>query len=341
MKILTEIIKTFSMALLVCAPSVMVGGETRRLPENDLTRLAVITDDGNKSQIVAALLETRLSTMREVVVLDKRQVRESLAEQEWMSASDSVDDNMAVRAGTFLHCDIVVEIRGLNVMEEAAELPFAWMLTAFDTATGIRLLDKILPDGETLEHTATLAAEAIIKALRAHTDGPVPERRTLTLGTIRTVSLLPEHARIGAMLQPLLERSLMRTGKFALLERQRLDFVNREAVLSEDRREQLLASIVVVDMDLMQTAVPDELRCRTVLTTWNGHEIAVIEDTGAAMPIADLSDRLAAAIAAAVQLETDPATTTSSQQRRLESARFLSESLRRGPLIMGNGFLLR
>ncbi len=326
----TQIITVFFLALplLSCTPFSIFGAEPLELPDGMIPRLAVLTDQSEESQAVAALLETRLSAREDLIVLDRRQVRDMLAEQEWMLTADSMDDAVAVRVGTFLHCDLVAELQRVNVAEEADELPTAWVLTTFDTATGIRLLDKILPDEETFEHTATLAGDALIKALRAQTEGPVPERGTLTLGTIRTVSLLPEHSRIGAMLQPLLERSLMRTGKFTLLERQRLNFVNREAVLSEDRREQLLASIVVVDIDLMQTAVPDKLHCRTVLTTWNGHEIAVIEDTGKAMPIADLSDRLTAAIVAAVRLEVEPTALTSRQQRHLESARFLSESLR-------------
>lgn len=182
-----------------------------------IPRLALIAGGDKRAETIAELVEARLSRERDLELIDRRQVRDMLAEQEWMLTADSVDDAMAVRVGTFLHCDLVVELQRVDVGEKAGELPAGWTLKAFATTTGIRLLDTTLPDGDTIEHTATLAAEAILKAVRSYTDGPALGRRTLTLGTIRNVSLLPEHARIGAMLKPLLERNLMRTGKFSLL----------------------------------------------------------------------------------------------------------------------------
>ena len=104
-----------ALPLLLCAPFSLRGAEPLEFADGAPPRLAVLTDPADESQAVAALLETRLSARRDMKVLDRRQVRDMLAEQEWMLTADSVDDAMAVRVGTFLHCDLVAELQRVDV----------------------------------------------------------------------------------------------------------------------------------------------------------------------------------------------------------------------------------
>jgi hypothetical protein len=92
------------------------------------------------------------------------------------------------------------------------------------------------------------------------------------------VGLTPQQKDIPAVVTELLERDLLSSPNVALLERSRLEYVNREAALSEDRRASLMASAVLVDVDVSR--VDPRLRLRASLSDVTGREIGAVEETG-------------------------------------------------------------
>ncbi len=287
--------------------------------------LALIATGDERAETIAALIEASLSRDRDLALLDRRQVRDMLAEQEWLSQASLTTDG-ALQAGVLLGCDVFAELRVHALSQSKQGFSAVASLIAFDAVTGSRLVDRTFSGVESPDRLAEMATVALSEAVRAWREIGDGIGRTISIGTVRNVNLPSRHSHLPTAMHALLERSLVNVGDgIAILERQRLDHINREASLSEDRRNRLWASMVLIDIDMLQGTTLDEVRIRAVLKASDGNDMATIDQTGPATSIHDRVQHLTVGILAAIDIDNTAEFISSSVQRRLESTRYLAD----------------
>ncbi len=250
-------------------------------------RLALCPSGDEQAKGIVALMETMLSKDGGVVLLDRANVGKVLAEHKLaLEGLLSVDD--ALKAGQLLQCDIFAELHG----DKATSNTLAVIsIVAFDAATGVRLCDQALARAGSLEAFATSATEVLAKAIgkRQRKKGD-PACLTLSLLSVRSVDLPSRLNGLGDCLRMLVARQLVRSPDVALLERSRLEHVNKESGLTGDRRGSLLASTILLDLDA--SARGDTIKVRASMSDAPGKEIGSVSVEGKVDELGPLSEHV-------------------------------------------------
>lgn len=223
-----------------------------------------------------------------VRLLDRENVQHVLAEESLIRMEFGADD--AVRLGQRFHCDVIAI---LFAGAYSTNLPIACSVAAFDTRTGARICDEPVLFGDDLADTAPNIWLALGNGLDKCRIGT---SRTLSLVSVRVVEW-PAMEPFTDAFRSLLEQQLLRGTEFHVLERSRLDVINRETVISEDTRAGLLPSAVLVSVDIMK-AVESGASITVTLTTGAGENLGTIISTNSTFHVGqwavDAADRIAA-----------------------------------------------
>ncbi|MCG2661613.1 MAG: hypothetical protein L6437_15375, partial [Kiritimatiellae bacterium] len=218
-----------------------------------------------------ALMESALSKDGSVILLDRANVQKVLAEHNLaLSGFLSTDD--ALKAGQLLQCGIFAE---LHYEKATNNIPEVISIVAFDAITGVRLCDETLATADSPKEFATLATEVLTKGIgkRQREEG-TPACLTISLLSVRNVDLPSRMSGIVDCLGALVARQILRSPDVAVLERNRLEYVNQESGLTGDRRDRLLASAILLDLDI--SARGDTVRVRASMNDMTGKEIGAV-----------------------------------------------------------------
>jgi hypothetical protein len=198
---------------------------------------------------VAGAIDTAtglLSKDAELQMLDRVEVGRALREQD-ISLAGPVRAEHAVKAGQLLHADLFAVLEGALTNETSASPAFG--LVVFDARNGVRYADSAL-----VASNALSAASATASAIRAAVAKARQDPRTLhTVGLlrVRNADLPRQMDSLCDSVGLLLERELTASPGIAVLERRRLEQVNRERALPGARQEpSLLSSLQVIELDI-------------------------------------------------------------------------------------------
>lgn len=280
--------------------------------EDATLRLALITSEKSDAvRNVLTLAEAKLGEMPHIKLVERQAIEKVLAEQK-LSVSGVVAPDQALTIGKLLSVDVFA------VLEAGIETKEAAGLVILDARTGVRLWDAALPAGD-VDQTVTATVNAVRTALRKRND----KTRSICLMTVRNADLPRDLDGFCDSVGLLLERRLAASSDLAVLERRRLEQVNRERDLPADSPlRKLLASVVTVELDIGAAPEKKGLRATILLSDGAGKSL------GKVTAQVDKRDAMALAQEAFKELAkaVNANATTAVGDRKFESWRFLREA---------------
>ncbi len=282
--------------------------------ENGSIRIALVSaDKGEELVKVQTLAEAKLTELPGVEVLERAAIERVLAEHK-LTLSGLVAADQAVAVGKLLTVDLFA------VLDAEAGQKKVGGMVVFDARTGVRLWDAALPAGE-LAATVKGVVAAVTAAQKKRQT--VKQLRPVCLLTVRNVDLPRDMDAFCDSVGLLLERQLVASPDLAVLERRRLNQVNRERDLpTNSPLRQMLASVVTLELEVGRASEKDGLRATALLSDGRGKSLG--------KATASVGEHDAAALSAALLRETARAlhakTASVEPQRQREAARFLREA---------------
>jgi len=285
-------------------------------------RVALVASGDEKAAGLVELTAVELSGRDDIVLLERAEIGKLLAEHK-LRLDGLLSTADALKIGQLLKCDIFAELHYDAASRNNAEVT---SLVVFDALTGVRLHDGAVKANKDLERHARAAAKALAAGLRKWQGGrSVPDCRILSFVSVRQLYLpdLPVH--IGKSAGLLIERRLINTPDIAILERKRLELINKEKTLTDLRHECLLAASVLVDLDMTPGRAEGSLRIRAQLTDGAGNELGTSEASGNATAIDRIVTALCRDMAARLKLTPLSELTVAPG---FEANRFLADTVR-------------
>ena len=230
--------KKFTTALLCLIWGVCQGAELR--PKVALVGSELV----GKAAVAEALAEVDLTRRDDVVVLERKAVDIVVREQRLVAGGFATTED-AVRIGQLLTADVFVHIEGVLDQETAAAV------VVFDAVTGVRLEDSVAVGSD---------VPSLAKALVARVDAALQKRR-LPAGKVVAISVLSsrnvgQSDSAAQSLGVLLEHRLLSAPAIVVVERKRLEHVNKERALPANTpTSALLSAPILIELDV--TRGPD------------------------------------------------------------------------------------
>ncbi|MCX6993179.1 MAG: hypothetical protein NT011_08575 [Kiritimatiellaeota bacterium] len=246
--------------------------EYTTLPVLAVTRVALVSTCGERAENnVLALAEVLLSTQPDIALVERREVERALNEQK-LILSGLGDSDKAMATGKLLGVEVFAVLEILPGSKEVLGL------LVFDAGNGVKLLDMTLPaDGG--EKTAKIVLTGMRKAC-AKRQQPALHKKNVCLLSMRNAELPREMDDFCAALGVLLERALLDSPGIAVLERNRLEFVNRERSLPvAEESKDLWSSVVIVESDVRLAADGRDLWVVCHLSNVTGQDIGTVDAT--------------------------------------------------------------
>jgi hypothetical protein len=307
------VLRLLFVSLLIVAAGVPVRAQEDK-KEAGAVRIALIRAE--KSEYlgqVLTLAEAKLTELPDVEVLERTAIDRVLAEQK-LTLSGLVAADQAVSVGKLLSVDLFAVLDGGAQAKEVSGL------VIFDARTGVRLWDAALPGGK-LDATVGGVVDAVSAARQKHRTQK--KLRPVCLLTIRNVDLPRDRDAFCDSVGLLLERRLAASPDLAVLERRRLNQVNRERDLpTNSPLRQLLTSVITLELEVGRSAEKDGLRATIFLSDGQGKSLSKSTVAIAKRDAVALSDALLQATAKALDARFSPV----QPERKREATRFLREA---------------
>lgn len=260
--------------------------EYATLPVLAVTRVALVSTYGEKAENhVLELTEVLLGKQPDIALVERREVEKVLNEQKLM-LSGLGDSDKAMAIGKLLGVEVFAVLEIFPSSKEALGL------LVFDAGNGVKLLDMSLPADE-IEKTAKIVVTGVSKAC-AKRRQPALQRKTVCLLSVRNAELPREMDGFCAGLGMLLERALLDSPGIVVLERNRLELVNRERSLPvAEELKDLWSSVVVVESDVRRAADGRDLWVVCHLSNVTGQDIGTVDATASQTNADSLARELA------------------------------------------------
>ena len=290
-----------------------------RLPAqtNAATRVALVSDSGDGQVAkVLDLATVKLGQEKGIELLDRTTIARVLSERN-LSLSGAVDPNSVVSVGKLLTVNLFAVLDSVTQTNAAtgnASRAVAG-LVVFDARTGARLWDATLSaDGD--EKLAEAIADSVLAAQHKQTAAGLP---TICLMSVRNADLPRSLDGWCDSVGLLLERRFTASPGCVVLERERLDQINKERELPGNTgQQQLLASVVLLELECSRSPDGKGLSASARLTDNNGNLLNDFSVTNQSRNADELAAALYQKISEAMKLK--PGSTTDDRVR--ESDRF-------------------
>jgi hypothetical protein len=249
------------------------------------TRVALVCAGGGETgKDVLMLAESLLSQEPAVTLLDRREVQRVLQEQK-LTLAGMANSAPALALGKILHVEVFA------VLEMSPEEKTPLGLVAFDAQSGVRLQDITLPE-KAAEQAAQKVAEAVRAACAKRNRRP-DTLQTVCLLAVRNADLPRAMDSRCQALATMLERSLVRSDSLVVLERKRLEHVNKERTLPvANEGGELAVSVLTIDLEIGRGPEGKGLRATAFVNDAAGKRIAKPQVLEADRNIATLSETL-------------------------------------------------
>ena len=277
-------------------------------------KVAIVSAQEETARNVQDLALAKLTGTPGLEMLERSTVDRLLREQA-LSVAGLVDASTAVQAGKILAVDLLAVVESSRVPGHNSGI------AVFDAATGVKLIDAGFTAAD-LEPQALQTSASVRAAVASWRAGP-KHRKTVCFLPVRNADLPRGMDRFCEALATTLERDLLATSSAAVLERKRLDLVNKEKTLAQDAATRaLLASLTVIEMDVSRGRQGQGIRATVTLRDNAGkalhkftHEVADPNGAGVLPPLVQQIQEA---------LHTTPVNARANRNR--ESRRFLREA---------------
>jgi hypothetical protein len=219
-----------------------------QIPETHAaSRIALVGSGGNDGSLKVLDLTTVLLSKDAVLqLLDRAEVDRVLREQA-LSLAGMVRAEDVVKAGQLLHVDLFAVLEGSLTNESQASVSLG--LVVFDAKTGVRYADSALLASNSISAASALAAAVRAAAVKSHMTSQ--DLHTVGLLSVRNADLPRQFDSICDSVGLLLERELTASPGIAVLERRRLEQVNKERSVAPDKEGNgLLSSLRIMSLDI-------------------------------------------------------------------------------------------
>lgn len=259
-------------------------------------RVALIgTELSGTGEAALGLAEAELSGRADLELLDRSAIGKVLREQDLLAGGFARPED-AIRLGQLLAVDLFIHAEAISGEETLG-------VAAFETAQGIRLADTVLAGGEA-EALAGQLAETVDEAL-AKWKAPAGQATAIALMGVRNVDLPKSRTAECEMFGTLLERRLLSSPDVVVVERKRLQSLNRDREISMDRpEEKLLSAPVLLELDVEQVGSQGGFRAAAHLSDAKGAELEVVRAGAKTLPA--LADNICVKILTALKAENAP-----------------------------------
>ena len=249
------------------------------------TRVALVSTCGGKAgDDVLALAEAALSPDPNIVLVERAEVQRILQEQKLTRCGLS-DAEQAVAVGKLLGVEVFAALETYPDSHEALGL------VVFDASSGVRLSDEALPPGDVArmgEGVAAVTRAACIKRARTRA-----QLRTVCILSVRNAELPRAMDSLCESAGRMLERRLLGSPTLTVLERERLEQVNRERSLPTNSRPvDLLPSLTLLELEFARASESNGVRVTVFLTDATGASLGKIQAIGSFELSADLVESL-------------------------------------------------
>jgi hypothetical protein len=209
------------------------------------TRIALV-GAGNGVENVLDATTALLSKDTDLQLLDRAEVGRVLREQE-ISLAGLVSAEHAVKAGQLLHADLFAVLEGALAGQTEASPSFG--LVVFDAKNGVRYADSALVASNAVSAASVTAAAVRAAVAKAHRNPQ--DLHTVGVLRVRNADLPRQLDSLCDSVGLLLERALTASPGIAVLERRRLEQVNKERGLPTDvEGNRLLAALGMIELDI-------------------------------------------------------------------------------------------
>jgi WD40 repeat protein len=244
------------------------------------------------------LAQVELSNDKGLVLLDRQSIDSVIAEQK-LNLSGLVDANTAVKVGKLLHADM------LAIVETGGAKNDAFGVVIYDTGTGMKFVDQSLPENKLTEQVAAIA-EATRRAVEKRAKG-AKDLKTISIMGIRNADLPRDRDATCRSLGMILERQLLGLPKIGVLERKRLEFLNKEKQLpTEGGYQELLTSMLVIDLEFSKLQAGKGAKATAILSNGTGKELQRVTIEAKDLTGADVVDPLVLGLLKFLKDETSP-----------------------------------
>jgi hypothetical protein len=280
-----------------------------------VTRVALVsTCGGGAGDDVLALAVAKLSADPGIVLVERAEVERILQEQKLTRCGLSGADQ-ALAVGKLLGVDVFAALETYPDNQQILGL------VVFDASSGVRLLDAVLPSGDTAhmgENVAVATQEACVK--RAHANSKL---RTVCVLSVRNAEFPRSMDSFCESVGQILERGLLGSASFSVSERERLEQVNKErSLLSDNASRDLLPSLTLLELEFSRSDESNGVKVTVLLTDSTGARLGKIEAIGNFEHTADLVESLLEKLTRA--LKASPVSGTMDRPR--EALRFRQEA---------------
>ena len=303
--------KKWILALAVIAFTIPELFAQTNLP---LVRVALVSScGGDAAGNELALATVALSKESGIILIERTEVERILQEQHLERCGMS-DSRQALAVGRLLNAEVFAAVESYG--SSNATLGFI----VFDAKNGVRLWDAALPGGN-----PKLAAEKIAAAVRESClkrNNLGARARTVCLLAVRNLGLPREMDSACDALGRLLERRLLGSPNLAILERQRLEQINRERELPGSAASGILqSSLVLLELEIARTE-NHTLIGTVFLTDGAGKILNQVKASLATLSPGDLAEALLPGLLEAL----NAASPSTNRDLASEAQRFLGES---------------
>jgi WD40 repeat protein len=306
--ILTGVVALLALNLIDPATAAEPAGPKSR-------KVALITQENSDSaRALLDLAQVELSRDKRVVLLERQAIERVLAEQK-LTLSGLVDAATAAKVGQLLGVELFA------IIETGGPKKDAYGIIVYDTGSGVRYVDRAIPDGE-LSERVKVVVEAALSAVEKEMKGS-KELKTLSVRAVRNAELPVDRETTCRSLAAILERQILGSANVAMLERKRLEFLNKERKLpARVDAEALLTSVLTMDLEFGKARTGGGLRVTAILSDGAGKVLHRATVEGKERNGSDIVDPLLKALHE--YLKVAPA--SKPMNRVQESARFSREA---------------
>jgi hypothetical protein len=283
------------------------------------THVALVrTSTAAKADPLLDLATVRLGSEPGLKLVERELVEKVLDEQK-LNLSGLVSATDSIRIGQLIQADLFA------VLEGSGDDKSPPGLVVYDAATGLRLWDSALPSASP-DGAADGIVEGVRQAARKNRQREGKAVRLLSFAPVRNVDLDSAHGGFCEAVSLLIERQIGCLPDVVILERNRLEHVNRERTLptATPAAARLWSSLLSAQVDIGKGADGKALRGSVALIDSEGKAQSTPDISVESESAADLANQLCAQLQKL--LDTPSAAQQRPFDRTAEAARFAHES---------------
>lgn len=257
-----------------------------------VTRVAIVSTGPSTTAVdnLESHVVVQLTKEAKLEILERTEVQRILSEQ-GLARRGITNAKEVLQLGQILEVDLFAVLQVDSAYENGVGL------VCYDARSGLRLWDGVV-EGEEFEDRSASIASAISRSATKQREGVSTKGLlAICLLDVRNTDLPREMDGTCQLIGMLLERQLLDCPTLAVLERSRLEQVNKERTITASPDNHLFGSLVCLVLDIGRTVHGDGLKVNIQLQAPDGKKLdqleALLETRNPTRVVSALTEKLA------------------------------------------------